>query len=292
MVFEVFKPISAGVAATAPISAERSARSTRSTEIIPSPARVQRQGRIIGVISAKGGCGATTLAINLSAALSDKFGSTLLVDGNLQRPDAGLLLGKTAEYGLLDLVTSAAEPTADAVEACTVKLAGRPHGWSLLTPPMTGEASLKTQLSEIAGCVNAARGTADFWVVDLPNHLDRHLVTFLDICDVIVVVFEETMPGVSAVRRWWNTFSQLGYDTTPVQWVMNRAGSKTTAGKASVDDLLPTHCLRVPNCFSLLDQRLASGEPLVVSNSKHKFSQAMYELAERISTVVREGKNG
>lgn len=288
MVFDVFKPAArvrmnhSDVQSTSMPS--RAASATVNAERQPTPLK----GKIVGVISAKGGCGASTLAINLSAMMSNSRGRTVLVDGNLQHPDVALMLGRTSQFGLLDLLTGATEPTPEAVEGCSLELGDRKFSWSLLSPPVSGEAALKTQLTDVSNCISAARSNSDYWVVDLPNHLDRHLVTMLDACDVVVVVFEETMPGVSAVRRWWNTFTQLGYDSNKVVYVMNRAGSRTNAAQAKVNQLLPAECLRVPNCFALLDDSLASGTPLVVANPKHKFSQSIKAVVAKVMESLGE----
>ena len=249
------------------------------------------KGRIIGVLSAKGGSGATTLAVNISAGLAEGFGSTVLVDANLQNPDAALLLGQTAQFGLLELLTGASTPTADAVDACSVHFGGRKHPWSLLSPPVTGEAALKTQLTSVANCLLTTRVNADYWVVDLPNHLDRHLVTMLDACDVIVVVFEETMAGVSAARRWWNTFTQLDYRAGRLQFVMNRAGSRNRAAQGRIHELIPTDAVRVPNAFDLLDESLAAGDPPMITHRKHKFSQATYQVVQNIVRSLESSNN-
>lgn len=284
MVFSVFK--------TAPHvkGIMPSAQSASAPHAVPTPVSVgqqatTRKGIIIGVLSAKGGSGASTLAVNMSALLADRFGSTVLVDGNLQNPDAALMLGQTAQFGLLELLTGASAPTAEAVNACSIHFSGRKFPWSLLSPPVSGEAALKTHLSSIASCLKSTRLNADYWIVDLSNHLDRHLVTMLDACDIIVVAFEETMAGVSAARRWFNTFQQLEYKPNRIVYVMNRVGSKNRAAGAHIRELLPAHPIKVPNAFSLLDESLAAGEPPVVTNRRHKFSHAISQLVEKIASI-------
>jgi pilus assembly protein CpaE len=287
MVFAVFKSSPPHV-----ISRERPAPAPAAAPSQPSvAASTKGKGHIVGVLSAKGGSGASTIAVNVSALLAEKFGSTVLVDANLQNPDAALILGQTAQFGLLELLTGASAPTAEAVEACSVHFAGRKHPWSLLSPPVSGEAALKTQLSNVAGCLTATRANADYWIVDLSNHLDRHLVTMLDACDTVVVIFEETMAGVSAARRWWNTFTQLEYKPERILYVMNRAGSRNRAAAAAIKELLPANAVCVPNCFDLLDEGLAKGEPAVISHPKHKFSQAIHVLVDQIAGML-EAKHG
>ena len=53
-----------------------------------------KKGRVIGIISVKGGVGKTTVVSNLGASLASQFGkSVLLVDGNFSAPNLGIHLG-------------------------------------------------------------------------------------------------------------------------------------------------------------------------------------------------------
>ncbi len=52
-----------------------------------------KKGNIVGVISAKGGVGKTTIVANLGVALVSEFGKKVLaVDGNITAPNLGLYL--------------------------------------------------------------------------------------------------------------------------------------------------------------------------------------------------------
>lgn len=70
-------------------------------------------GKIIGIISIKGGVGKTTTAINLAAALANEFGKrVLVVDANFSAPNLGLHLGIVkANYSLNDVLADKVDIT-------------------------------------------------------------------------------------------------------------------------------------------------------------------------------------
>ena len=58
----------------------------------------------ISILSGKGGAGKTTLASNLSAVFSEKFGSTVLLDADFGLPNSHILLNCKPKNTLLDLL--------------------------------------------------------------------------------------------------------------------------------------------------------------------------------------------
>lgn len=67
--------------------------------------------RLILVTSALGGEGKTSLAVWLAASLARGWRRTLLIDGDLRKPQAHALFGKPLEPGLSELLRGEAEPS-------------------------------------------------------------------------------------------------------------------------------------------------------------------------------------
>src|SRR5437867_9173466 len=88
------------------------------TECIPEPltqgaletavgrVMVQRtapvEGRVFAVVGAKGGVGATTIAVNFAEAIARVAGETLLVDLNVATGDAAVFLGVDPRFTVID----------------------------------------------------------------------------------------------------------------------------------------------------------------------------------------------
>src|SRR5439155_13069202 len=60
------------------------------------------EGRVFAVIGAKGGVGATTIAVNLAEAIARAAGDALLVDLNVATGDAAVFLGVEPRFTIVD----------------------------------------------------------------------------------------------------------------------------------------------------------------------------------------------
>ena len=238
---------------------------------------------IIGVVGAKGGVGATTLAINLSVALSKDFAPTTMVDANLQQPDAAVLLGQTTKVSISELVQRRAGIDKELLQACSSVVAGAPD-CSLVTPLSDGSSALSTDLSQISDCLLAARALSPFWVVDLPHHLDKHLVEIMDTCNKVILVLEPTMASSASGSRWLKIFAELGYDENKVLCVINRSGGKQSAVEEQLRSFPQfARAIRIPNSYAFLEKCSNEGEPAVLKNHRDIFSQGVINLAKLLA---------
>ena len=252
------------------------------------PPTTQTKAPVVGVLGAKGGVGASSIAVNLAAALVVTGIKTTLIDSNFQQPDAAQLMGIEPEHSLMELFHRMPFPDKQLYEACCAQMEdGRMQSaptLNLLSPPVDGEAGLKANLSQLADCLKVIRCYADFWVIDLPRHLDKHLVNLIDVCDKILLVFEPSVAGVAACRRWLNIFNDLGYDKQRIICVLNRAGSKYVAVEQQLDTCFSDEPIfRLPNASASAWECSTAGVPMVIEHPKHAYAKAVFKLAENIS---------
>jgi chromosome partitioning protein len=82
-------------------------RTTRTKQTEPAPARTAtKTGRVLSVVSPKGGCGKTTVALNLAVSLARQGRSVLLVDADINGDVLSALDSRErAELGTFDLLT-------------------------------------------------------------------------------------------------------------------------------------------------------------------------------------------
>ncbi len=245
---------------------------------------------VIAVLGAKGGVGSTSIAVNLAAMLAVAGKKTTLVDCNLQQPDVAQLVGIEPEHSLMEMINRLPFPDKQLYDACCAPVKSGPMGraelcpaptLNLLSPPLAGEAALKANLSQLAECLKLVRCYSDFWVIDLPKHLDKHLVNMTDMCDKILLVLEPTVSGVAACRRWLNIFSDLGYDKNKIICVVNRAGAKYTSVEQQLDDCFAEKPIfRLPNASAIAWDCATRGVPIVTAHPKHAYTQAITKLIQ------------
>jgi pilus assembly protein CpaE len=236
-----------------------------------------------GIMGAKGGVGATTLAINVAVALSRDFAPTTLVDANLQQPDAAVMLGQSTKISISELVQRHAEMDKELLQACSTSVVGAPH-CSLLGPLADGSSALNTDLTQISECLLAAKSLSPFWVIDLPRHLDKHLMELMDKCNKLILVLEPTIASIASANRWLTIFTELGYDQNKVLCVLNRSGGKQSAVEEQLRNFPQfADAVRIPNAYSFLEKCSTEGEPAVLKNRREVFSQSMSSLAKLLA---------
>lgn len=241
-----------------------------------SSAPQRSQNRVIGVIGAKGGVGATTLSINLAAHLRQCF----MVDANLQQPAAAIMLGRGPKYGLVELLERADPGEIDVAVACSVPISLNQPNAHLISGPLDGSAALTLNLTQLATCLEQYRDTSASWLIDLPKHLDHHLVTLMDQCDKLLLVFEPTLAATTMATSWMRVFSDLGYSGEKIIPVLNRSGSKPKSVQSEIENAeLFQRLVRIPNAFELAEDSWRQGEPAALVNPKSAFSAAVRQLA-------------
>jgi len=247
----------------------------------------QSKKTIIGILGSKGGVGATTLAVNLSSALSleSRKGSVLLIDANFQQPDVALVLAAKTDYSLIDLVQKTViEPRVFA--ACSTPVADS-NDLRVLSAPLDGSAQARINLSQLADCLPQLSNFADLLILDLPKNLDRHLVTTLDACDFIVLVAEANIASIAATRRLLGICAELGYPQEKILVVANRCGGKLKFVEQQLFmslDGLPVFSL--PNAYLLNETCAIEGVPMVIKHAKDKYSRAVKTLALHLQTLT------
>lgn len=135
----------------------------------PTGSRNGWHGSVVTVLSAGGGCGATTFSINLANELHLLTTKpTLLVDMDCSYGAAAGYLGVTARYGIADILASS-----DRIDAQLIRSTAVPHDEHLhvLASPATVDldAPLPLAYEHLNRLLQKARETYAFAVVDAPR---------------------------------------------------------------------------------------------------------------------------
>ncbi|MBX9687524.1 MAG: P-loop NTPase [Candidatus Obscuribacterales bacterium] len=246
----------------------------------------------IGILGAKGGVGASTLALNLALSLSKNGNTVTLVDGNLQQPDIAVIFAKQAEHSIVDFLARSQDFDQKVWSACSLPMEqGKMASCRLLSGPADGSAATQANLSQIANSLSCLEDFQDFLLVDLPKNLDKHLVTMLDKLDKIYLIFDGTLACIAAAKRWQKIFAELGYEKEKLVMLHNRAGAKGQDCQHDLPSLLAGHELRkVPNSFVFLEECSTFGEAAVYKNARDIFCKSVAKLADEL-TEERVGQS-
>lgn len=166
----------------------------------------RHDGHVIAVSKARGGIGATTLAVNLADQLRGKkkrFGKSvtrkvILVDLDLQ-------FGAVA--GFLDLPPNDAlySIARDRIDPDTVflqqSIATTPTGLAVLAAPDGFMPLTALHPDQVRNLINRLRTMYDFVVIDLPPAMVDWLTPILEAADHVLIVSGTSVPFVQQTRR-------------------------------------------------------------------------------------------
>ncbi len=180
--------------------------------LLCAPSGGAAPGRVVGVLGAVGGCGASTLAVALAANVATgdgRAGTAVLVDADPVSGGLHLALGTEHEPGLrwsdLDGVRGALRP--DVLTQALPMLDGvRVLGWSNDETPSASEDADPVldglvPWDAMRSVVAAARSIVDLTVVDLPRRLDTRAAQQWRLLDTVVLVVPAQVRGVVTGRR-------------------------------------------------------------------------------------------
>ena len=169
-------------------------------------------GKVVGVIGARGGVGATTVALNVATALAKKHKDVIaaeLIGSYSAFYDHFFYKKSRAALGGLDTLLKL-EPgklVAREVERCLVKL---PSGLGLLLGPQRVEDFSEIAPEQADTLVRALAGLGQYVVLDLQSHASAASQTAVKICDFVVVVVDRTPTCVAAGKVMADMLQHLG----------------------------------------------------------------------------------
>ncbi|HYY11833.1 MAG TPA: AAA family ATPase [Kineosporiaceae bacterium] len=248
------------------------------------------RGRIITVFSAKGGCGKTTLATNMAAALADRGRREVcLVDLDLAFGDVAIALQLFPAHTIADAV-----PLGENVDFGAVQALLTPHSPGLTTlvapvEPGTGEGIPASLVSHV---LQVLRDHFDYVIVDTPPAFDDHVLAAFDLSDVVALIATLDIPALKNLKLTLETMDLLNFPRDRWRIVLNRADSKVGLAIGEVEkSLRATISAQLPSSRDV-PAAINRGVPIVLDDPRHAVSVAIKTFAEQYVANVQGGPAG
>jgi pilus assembly protein CpaE len=181
-------------------------------------------GQVITVGRAKGGMGATTLAVNLALSLIDPIGKeepkrVCLLDFDLQFGDVALYLDLDPRSDLLGIVQ---KPTRLDTALLLSAMTEHESGLEILQAPVEPMPLDALRTETVGRLIDLAQQEFDYVVVDLPLALAGWHEMVLDMTDKLYLVTQLNVPAIRQTKRLIDILKDEGLYSLPVSIVLNR----------------------------------------------------------------------
>ena len=181
----------------------------------------EQHGRVIGVLSARGGLGVSTLSCNLAGAFYTRtHGDVILAELTPGQGTLGMDLGTASMGGLNELLCGKpVEVTREKVDSLLIA-----HGSGLrllLASENPRDVHLINQVDTYPAIVRALASLARFVVLDLGAGLPPFVEKILPLCTDRIIVVEGTPNSIAQSKLLIEEVVELNIDPTAITVVLN-----------------------------------------------------------------------
>jgi pilus assembly protein CpaE len=260
---------------TDPISvAELHAAIKRLSGHLAAPVR----GEVFAFIGAKGGVGATTVAVNVASALAKANpGSTLLIDLNVACGDAAVFLGAEPRFSVLD----ALENIARLDDAYFRGLVVRTKAGLDLLGASSRPVTAAIDAGRLRALLDFASQTYRYVVLDVPRS-DMTMLDTLEVATEIVLIANQELATVrSASRMAASLRSRYGRDRLGL--VLTRTDRRAEIGHEDVERTVGIEIRHTfPSDYRLALEAMNKGRPIVLE-TQNDLSKSLKAFARTLS---------
>lgn len=241
------------------------------------------RGDVFAFIGAKGGVGATTVAVNIATALAKSSSdSVLLVDLNLASGDAAVFLGDEPRFSVVDALENTHRLDAAFFNGLVVR---NKSGLELLGAsgrPMTGTLDA----ARLRAVLDFANMTRRYTVLDVPRS-DATVLDCLEVATKIVLVANQELATVRSATRM-AAFLRQRYGQHRLHLVVTRTDRRAEIGHEDVQRTVGIDVHHTfPSDYRLALEAMNKGRPVVLDKSS-PLAAAFAAFARELAAVPAE----
>ena len=238
-----------------------------------------RAARVLAVMGAKGGAGATVVACQLAAGLQAMGARTAVVDLNLPLGDVALYFDVQPSYTLAHVARE--DDRLDETYLRTV-LQGRPDGVQLLAAPAHAEEAELVTGHHVERVLELLRADFDWVIVDASRNWGEPTMRALDLADQILLVTLMDVPTLHHTRQHLDLMERLGHSGSRIRLIANRHSAEDSVGDKDVVEFLDRELdYRIPNDYPTTAAAVNRGLSVSEVAPRSPLSRAFQGLAQK-----------
>ena len=253
----------------------------------------EEHGKIIAVLKAGGGVGATTLTVQAGHLMAQRFKGeqpqVCVLDFDLQYGNAALYMDLDNRVGLMDLVGS---PERLDVSLLRSVMGRHDSGLDVLAAPRDLLPLETVSIDFVDRCLKVAARDYRYVFIDMPSVWTEWTRRVLETSDMILVVTQLMVANVRQARRLVDSLVANGLGDVPTKVVVNRfekGWGKSVPLKQAQSGLGRPVDFRILNDYQTVSEAVNQGVPLSKVARRTKVEKSIRRMLDE---VVKELSGG
>jgi len=242
-------------------------------------------GKALGFLSAKGGCGATTLVCHVAQELGRLNQKVLLTDLDIDAGMVAFITKTKSVYSILDAVNNLHRLDIHYWHALVSN--GIP-GVEIISSPMALASKQQPKDEQVRQVLAFAKPHYDWTLVDLGRSLSRLGMAALEEIDDACLVTTLEVPALHQSKQIVQTLLDSGYAKNRIKLILNRSPKRLDITPGELEKMLglPIFSM-VPNDYPELYETYAEGRML---NRNSELGKQMAKLATKLANLEEPEK--
>ena len=262
----------------------------------PGGVRSPVASQMVAVLGSRGGCGTTTLAVNLAATLAaEPANGVALIDLDMALGDADISVETSGDavISIADLARTIDRLDMNILKRALVK--NEATGMAILRHPTDIADTGLVHEEHVSRILNLLRVSYSHLVVDLSKSLQAIDIQALRMADQVLLVAQLELASLRNVVRLVHYLSGEEGLADKVRVVINRVGAETIEEgislKRAEESIGKPIFWQIPNDPKTVIAARVAGQPLVTHAPKSRAQQAYAGLAQAVSGRPAPGSN-
>ena len=248
-------------------------------------ASAEKVGRVITVLSSKGGSGKTTMASNLAVGLAKGApGRVAVLDLDLQFGDIAGSISLSPSTTIADAARANGGLDRTALK---VFLEPHPGGFYVLAAPHFPAEADEVSATTVGHVVDLLAREFDYVVVDTAAGLDEFALAATERSSDLVLVCATDVPSVRSMRKALDALDLLGMNGAQRHFVLNRSDARVGLAQRDIEATvgMPVD-VSVPSSRSV-PISVNQGSPVIASDPRSPVSRALMQLVYRFFATAQ-----
>ncbi len=236
-------------------------------------------GKVVTIMSPKGGAGKTVTTVNVALALAAMSGDpsrVVVLDADLQFGDVCISLQIDPRHTIVDAARDIEKLDEALLDSL---LATHASGMRVLSAPLEPSLADEVSTQVVVKTIGMLKRMFDYVLIDTAPFLDEPVLSILERSDTVLLVVDMDLPAVKNAKLALDTLKLIKFPFEKIKLVLNRFNSKA---RLDIDELQRSLGLEVQAAIvsdKLIPRAVNEGEPVVMLYPRSKPAKNMRDVA-------------